>query len=175
MNRQIAYPARDNRRADGAKAKRAYGTRKRIALIAGAFGAYALSESYLYTLEAVKDFYSKLEEGGYVNYSRFLLSNRAQPRETLRLANIAYTALSELGIENPASHLAVLQGNNWASTMIKRGPFTEAEITALRRFAEEQGFVGLLFDPLRPRGEAAVPQPCLPRAIRDRRSVGRRQ
>jgi hypothetical protein len=45
----------------------------------------------------------------------------------------------------------VFQGKDWASTMVKKSPFTAAEIAALREFALAQGFVGLVFDPLRPR------------------------
>ena len=65
-------------------------------------GAYTLSESYLYTTEAVQEFYEHLEDDGYINYSRFILTHPKKPRETLRLANIAYTALEEMGIEDPA-------------------------------------------------------------------------
>lgn len=112
-------------------------------------GAYTLSESYLYTIEAVQEFYEHLKPGGYVNYSRFILTRpQKKPRETLRLANIAFEALTELGIEDPASHIAVFQGEVWASTMIKRGPFTRTEIDALERFADEENFIGLIYDPL---------------------------
>ncbi len=114
-------------------------------------GAYTLSESYLYTTEAVADFYEHLEEGGYINYSRFMLSHPHKPRETMRLANIALSALEELGVEDPASHIAVYRGQVWASTIIKRGPFTAPEIEALDEYASEHGFWGFVFDPLRER------------------------
>lgn len=120
-------------------------------------GAYTLSESYLYTTDAVKDFYDHLEDGGIVNYSRWIMSRPRMPRETLRLANIAYTALEELGIEDPASHIAIYQGNKWASTMIKKGPFLPAEIEALRTFAKDNSFVGFVFDPLWPANEPIKP------------------
>lgn len=117
-------------------------------------GAYTLSESYLYTVEAVQDFYGHLEDGGYVNYSRFIITPpQGLPRETLRLAHIALEALRRLDVPNPASQLAVFQGHNWASTLIKRGAFTAAEIAALREFAAQEGFRGLVFDPLHPPGE----------------------
>lgn len=117
-------------------------------------GAYTLSESYLYTTEAVKTFFAHLTDTGYVNYSRQMLAYPQRPRETLRLANIAWTALDELGVEEPESHIAVFCGRAWASTMIKRQPFTEAEIRALHEFGQREGFVGLVFNPL-PTVEAA--------------------
>ena len=111
-------------------------------------GAYTLSESYLYTTEAVKDLYQRLEQGGYINFSRLIIIHPRKPRETLRLAHIAYTALAELGVEDPASQIVVFRGLDWASTLIKRGPFGREEIDALVSFAERQGFWGLVFDPL---------------------------
>jgi spermidine synthase len=112
-------------------------------------GAYTLSESYLYTTEAVQDFYHHLNENGIVTYSRFIEGAPTKPRETLRLANIACTALRELAVPDPAAHIAVFQGFAWASTMVKKQPFTAVEIAALCEFACRQGFVGLVFDPTR--------------------------
>lgn len=115
-------------------------------------GAYTLSESYLYTVEAVKDFYERLAEGGTLSFSRFIMRPPRKPRETLRLAHIAFTALRELGVADPASRIAVFQGHGWASTLVKRGRFGAAEMDALREFARRQGFWGLVFDPLHPAG-----------------------
>jgi len=111
-------------------------------------GAYALAESYLYTVEAVADLYRHLAPDGMVNYSRMLLSYPKKPRESLRLAHIALVALEQLGLPDPAAHLVVFRGRHWASTMIKQSPFTEVEINGLRDFAEREGFAGLVFDPL---------------------------
>jgi len=116
-------------------------------------GAYTLSESYLYTTGAVKDFYEHLNDNGTVNWSRFIEGPPLKPRETLRLANIVCTALRELGVADAASHVAVFQGQVWASTMVKKGPFTDLEVQALRDFAARQGFVGLVYDPSRPAGQ----------------------
>jgi hypothetical protein len=118
-------------------------------------GAYTLSESYLYTTQAVKDFFEHLTERGIVTWSRFIETAPTKSRETLRLANIAVAALRELDVADPAAHLCVFQGRGWASTMVKRTPFVAAEIAALRAFALQQGFVGLIFDPLRGPGPVA--------------------
>ncbi|MAG33158.1 MAG: hypothetical protein CL908_19950 [Deltaproteobacteria bacterium] len=123
-------------------------------------GAYTLSESYLYTVEAFQDQYRRLKEGGIVNYSRFILvgselqpdgSRRLnRPRETIRLANIALTALLEMGIPDPHLNIVVFMGQRAASTMVKKGPFTEVELAALRAFAKTQAFNGLIYDPSLP-------------------------
>ncbi|MEZ6197351.1 MAG: hypothetical protein R3F20_16740 [Planctomycetota bacterium] len=123
-------------------------------------GAYTLSESYLYTVEAVRDLYARLRPGGVIGYSRFLLSHPQRPRETLRLAAVAREALAREGVDEPASQIVVFRGLTWASTLIKRGAFSEAEIAALHAFAEREGFYGMIFDPLDARREfAPAPQP----------------
>ncbi|MBL8755422.1 MAG: hypothetical protein JNK15_19130 [Planctomycetes bacterium] len=121
-------------------------------------GAYTLSESYLYTTEAVADFWSHLAADGIVCWSRFIEKAPRKSRETLRLANIATSSLRSLGVADPAAHVCVFQGLDWASTMVKKSPFTAAEIAALREFALAQGFVGLVFDPLRPRTGKVQPE-----------------
>ena len=130
-------------------------------------GAYTLSESYLYTTGAVRDFFGHLTENGIVNYSRFVENLPTQPRETLRLANIAVSALRELGVPDAESHVAVFQGQVWASTMVKRSPFQKEELAALRAFAEREGFVGLIFDPLRDRSQAFEVEPQMFAAMRE--------
>lgn len=117
-----------------------------------ASGAYTLSESYLYTVEAIEEMYSRLNEGGIINYSRFMLTAPRKPRETVRLVNLAREALERSGVAEPWRHIVVLQAAGWASTMIRKEPFEESEIAALRRFADDEGFLGLVHDPLRPTG-----------------------
>jgi len=100
------------------------------------------------TREAIQDFHAHLNEGGIINYSRFFMHHPKRPRETLRLAYVAVDALRAAGVEDPASHVVVFKGKNWASTLIRKGPFTEVEVEGLRAFAALQGFHGLVFDPL---------------------------
>jgi len=120
-------------------------------------GAYTLSESYLYTIDAIKQMYTALKDnGGYINYSRITVSE--SPRETIRLVNIAYEALKEMGVSEPWRNIAVLQADTWASTMIRKGPITLEESKAWRKFAQEEGFKGLIFDPHRPLGESYGPE-----------------
>ena len=136
-------------------------------------GAYTLAESYLYTTEAVKDFYSKLKEGGYLSYSRFIMRAPRVPRETIRLVAIAAAALREMGVPDPEKRIVVFQAWHWAATLVKKGPFVPAEIEALRSFAEREGFVGLVYDPLARTPEEVGPGANLVSSDRDAR-VARR-
>jgi SAM-dependent methyltransferase len=111
-------------------------------------GAYALSESYLYTQEAVADFLGALTPGGLVSYSRFVFPDK--PRETLRLAATAVAALEDEGHAAAYRHVFILYGDqlpfHWATLLIGKQPFADDELAALRAFCAENGFT-ILFDP----------------------------
>jgi spermidine synthase len=117
-------------------------------------GAYALSESYLYTREALLDFLQALTPAGVVSYSRFLFPDK--PRETLRLAATAVAALEQLGLPDAHNHLFVMYGEGahpWAALLASRTPFAPAALDAMRAFVAENGFK-VVFDPAQPRDTA---------------------
>src|SRR4029077_15910017 len=72
---------------------------------AAAAGAYALTENFLYTREAFRDYYRALADDGALSISRWMFY---PPREDLRLFATAKAALEDLGVENPASHLLMI-------------------------------------------------------------------
>ncbi len=112
-------------------------------------GAYALSENFIYTREALEHYLEHVRPDGIVNFSRPLF---APPRETLKLAATAAEALERMGVESPAGHVIVLAGHGqaastpWAQTMLKRSPFTPTELERLARWAERLGF-WVVYDP----------------------------
>jgi spermidine synthase len=113
-------------------------------------GAFALSENYLYTSEAVDDLLNHLSDNGVLSYSRWLF---APPRETLRLVVTIREALRRAGIQDARSHIVIVAGGPvtapWADTMVKKTPFTEEEIEALRTWARDRQF-GLIYSPYHP-------------------------
>jgi len=117
-----------------------------------ASGAYALSENYLYTREAMRDYFDRLSEDGILSFSRWLFT---PPRETLRLAVTARQALADRGIHEPGRHILVLAAPAWegrppwAETLIKLKPFTAQEVSVLRAWAEPLRF-DVIYDPLVP-------------------------
>jgi hypothetical protein len=72
---------------------------------ASASGAYSLTENYLYTVDAIYDYISKLSPDGLLSISRWEFT---PPRETLRLAATVIEALEKLGIEDPSRHMVIL-------------------------------------------------------------------
>ncbi len=112
-------------------------------------GAYALSENFLYTREAMRDYWNHLTKDGILSFSRWLFD---PPRETLRLVTTQTAMLAEAGVTQPHRHFVVLAGpaykgrSPWAETLLKRSPFTEQQVAGLARWAEDRGFE-VLYDP----------------------------
>jgi hypothetical protein len=100
-------------------------------------GLYALSESYLYTVEALRAYLGRLAPGGLLAITRWV---KLPPRDGLKLFATALEALDRSGIDEPGQRLAWIRGWNTSTLLVKAGPFTSGEVVALRRFCEERGF-----------------------------------
>jgi predicted membrane-bound spermidine synthase len=99
-----------------------------------ASGAYSLTENYLYTVEAIENYFKKLTPGGLVSITRWEF---ARPRETLRLLAVVLEALDRLQVPRPAEHVMVAMeslrgGARLGTVLVGRRPFTADEIKALR-------------------------------------------
>lgn len=109
---------------------------------ATATGAYALTENFLYTKEAILDFLGALNDGGVVSIQRWLFN---PPRENLRLFVTSLEALEELGVQDPAQHIVMIapihdyellriqERSIWGYLLVSRTPFTPDQIQAMRR------------------------------------------
>ena len=126
-----------------------------------ATGAYALTENFIYTTEALRQYLAHLKPGGIVNISRPLFT---PPRETLKLIAMWMEVLEGAGAERPPEHLVILSGRGreainveapaavapggatWAQTLVKQSPFTPQEVRALAEWADGLGFE-VVYDP----------------------------
>jgi hypothetical protein len=104
---------------------------------ASSAGLYALSENYLYTVEALEQFLAHLKPGGLVAITRWI---KLPPRDSLKLFATAVTALENAGVKTPGEHLALIRGWKTSTLLIKKGAFTEQDIGRLRSFCEERSF-----------------------------------
>lgn len=95
-------------------------------------GVHALSESYLYTTEALREMLDHLNDGGYLMITRW---TRVPPRDLLKLLATAAAVL-----EKPARSMAIVRTWNTATVIVKRGVISDAEVTALRTFCDERSF-----------------------------------
>jgi hypothetical protein len=122
-------------------------------------GAYALSENFIYTTEALEQYFTHLKDDGIVNISRAYFT---PPRETLKMIVMWMQVLEKLGVKNPEQHIMILNGRGqyrmkiedcwkkeegpWAQTLVKRSPFTPEEVETLTKWTEWLGFE-VIYDP----------------------------
>ncbi len=112
-----------------------------IALIdafgASSAGLYALSESYLYTVEALQAYLARLAPGGYLSITRWV---SLPPRDTLKLVGMAAIVLERQGVADPGARIALLRGWRTATLLVKNGAFDATDIARLRQFCRERSF-----------------------------------
>ena len=116
-------------------------------------GAYALTENYLYTEEAMLDYLGHLKPNGALAMSRWY---RDPPVEIIRAMSVARSALRHLGNADPDRGVAVLRYGNFGLLIVRAEPFIESEMRRLHQFADAHGFT-VAFDPLAPSGLLATP------------------
>lgn len=104
---------------------------------ASASGAYALSETYLYTVEAFSAYRNHLNDDGILSISRWIFDN---PQQTLRLVSLAREALQREGIDNASSYIVVVKNRNVATFLLKKTPFTEIEIQKVEELCNKMHF-----------------------------------
>lgn len=104
---------------------------------ASSAGLYSLSESYLYTTEALQTYLGHLSSGGYLAISRWI---KLPPRDTLKLFVTAIEALRVAGVEEPGKRLILIRGWQTSTLLVKNGEFTADEIRAMRDFSQQRAF-----------------------------------
>jgi len=108
-------------------------------------GAYSLSESYLYTVEAFVDYLARLSEDGLLVVSRWL---QTPPSESLRAGALAVTscdetavtALEKAGLPQPELRLVAIRSWSTLLLLVKNGEFTAGEIEAVKSFCRQRQF-----------------------------------
>ncbi len=98
-----------------------------------ASGGLALAENFIYTAEAIQDYWRRLSPDGIISITRTL--SYPHEGETLRVALTAAKALRDLGIAVPRRHLMIVASvmenapnpHTSATLLIGKRPFTAAE------------------------------------------------
>jgi predicted membrane-bound spermidine synthase len=115
---------------------------------ATAAGAFVLTESTLYTVEAWKTFLEHLRPGGILTVTRDYLA--ADPVTAERLTSLAAAALRELGVESPRDHIALAYlespraGYGMGTILVSRDPWSAADLAALNETLARLQFVPAL-------------------------------
>lgn len=104
---------------------------------ASSAGLYALSENYLYTVEALQEFLQHLRPQGYLAITRWI---KMPPRDNLKLFSTAVAALKNTGHQHPERRLILIRGWQTGTLVVKNGEITQSEIDALKKFCEARSF-----------------------------------
>jgi len=104
---------------------------------ASSAGLHALSESYLYTVEALDEYVGHLETGGLLAITRWV---NLPPRDVLKLFATAVLTLEKRGVARPEQQLALIRGWKTATLVVKNGALTPGEIEALKDFCRARSF-----------------------------------
>ncbi|GAB4239114.1 MAG: hypothetical protein OHK0028_16860 [Deltaproteobacteria bacterium] len=107
-------------------------------------GAFTMTEDHLHTVEAFDGFLSRLADDGILTITRFV-----HERRVWRILALARSALSRRGSRDPDRHVVALRDRGIVNFLIRRTPWTESDLSSVRRFSEEMGF-SILFSPDRP-------------------------
>ncbi|MBN1815255.1 MAG: hypothetical protein JXA14_25710 [Anaerolineae bacterium] len=128
---------------------------------ASSAGAFALSENSLYTRQAFRTYYERLTPRGIVSFSRWYLPE--EPAETLRLVALGLDSWQRSGVGDPAAHIVVIANlaknrsatEGLATVLLKKTPFTQAEVDRLIEISEQLEFT-VLYAP----GATVAPNPA---------------
>lgn len=100
-------------------------------------GLYALSESYLYTVEAFQGYLRHLRPGGMLAITRWVT---LPPRDIPKLFATAVAAMEGMDVPAPALRLVLIRGWKTATLLVKNGAFDAAELAALQAFCRARSF-----------------------------------
>ena len=98
-------------------------------------GTQAVSESYLYTVEALRAYYTHLYDGGYLAITRW---HKLPPRDALKLVATMVDALKDQ--DAVADRLVLIHGWQTDTLLLRKGVFTAGDIAGVRAFCRARGF-----------------------------------
>lgn len=104
---------------------------------ASSAGLYALSENYLYTIEAVQEYLRHLEADGYLALTRWA---KMPPRDALKLFATAAKALELSGVTEAGRHMVLIRGWQTTTLLVKNGAVTPQDIATVKTFCDERSF-----------------------------------
>jgi hypothetical protein len=104
---------------------------------ASSAGLYALSENYLYTVEAFTQYLQHLRTGGILSITRW---TKTPPRDGLKILATAIEALRQAGVSDPGRQLAMIRSWNTSTLLVKNESFSSHDIDGLKAFCRERWF-----------------------------------
>lgn len=100
-------------------------------------GVHALSESYLYTVEAVRTYVNRLADNGVLAVTRWLTT---PPRDAIKMFATLVEGAEAAGIANPADHLLWIRSWNTATLVLSRQPLGDRRVSEAVQFCDDRDF-----------------------------------
>jgi hypothetical protein len=100
-------------------------------------GVQALHESYLYTLEGIREYLAHLAPDGMLTITRWL---KLPPRDSIKLFATAVEALVEGGVADPGTRLAMIRSWNTSTLVVKAGDLSRDDVNSVREFSRVRSF-----------------------------------
>jgi SAM-dependent methyltransferase len=104
---------------------------------ASSAGLYALSENYLYTVEALGEILDTLRPGGILAITRWI---KLPPRDGLKIFATAAAALERAGVAEPGQQMAMIRGWNTSTLLLSKRVFSAGQVERLRAFSSQRWF-----------------------------------
>jgi len=109
---------------------------------ASSAGLYALSENYLYTVEAFSQYLQHLRDGGILSITRW---TKTPPRDGLKILATAIEALGKAGTSDPGRQLVMIRSWNTSTLLVKKEAFSSQDIDELKAFCRERWFDPIIY------------------------------
>lgn len=103
----------------------------------GGAGVQSVSDQYAMTVEAMREYLSRLTPHGLIVATRW---SKQPPRDELKLFATAAEALRAEGARDPGRQLAAIRNWDASTWLIAREPLPARAVSVLRRFADGYGF-----------------------------------
>ncbi len=134
-------------------------------------GAFALSENGLYTTEAWTIFMNDLSENGVFTVSRWSASIMD---DTGRSLSVAMAALFNQGITDARKHIVLANSFNIATLILSKSPFTDEQLAALEKTAEEKAY-DLVLMPNKPVPEGLIGELISAKTVEELHNISSKQ
>ncbi|MBI5533312.1 MAG: hypothetical protein HY898_11385 [Deltaproteobacteria bacterium] len=122
-------------------------------------GAFALTENYLYTVDAFRDYMARLKDDGVLTFMR---SRYSPESDAIKGIGIAVEAMTAIGIQSPERNIIVTSVKSphfgWRElthVMLKKKPFTPEEIAIVDEARGRLWFADL-YTPGRTNGDPPI-------------------
>jgi len=110
-------------------------------------GAYSLSEDYRYTVEAISEIYTRLNDGGLLTLTRWL---QTPPTESLRVLATIEAALRKQGVDQPGDYIAAFRTMRTMTFVVGQAPLTGDQSDLIRSFCANRGYDVVWLPDIRP-------------------------